>query len=87
MSAIMSDAEAQIAARSPEEQRLVRSFSIDEASGSEPGNIVHAVADYGEEARQREAARWRLQFQDQNAARYVPDILISRRLILMGFQP
>ncbi|MCJ1247880.1 hypothetical protein MMC30_005095 [Trapelia coarctata] len=65
----MNDTEAQIAARSPEEQQIVRSFSINAAASTEVQNIVRAVADYSEEARRHEAAKWRLQFQDQNAAR------------------
>ena len=67
----MEEAISQVRARSPGERALVRRFSEKEALTVEYPNVVHAVASYGSQEREIEAAKWRPQFEDKHAARSV----------------
>ncbi|KAL9039294.1 MAG: hypothetical protein Q9214_004935 [Letrouitia sp. 1 TL-2023] len=67
----MKAAAEQVRASSPGERALIRRFSEQEASRTDYPNVVHAVAAYGNQEREVEAAKWRAQFDDKQATRCV----------------
>jgi hypothetical protein len=65
----MEDNLIQYRSYSPEERRVVRTFSTDAASSSSASNVVQAVADFSNEEREYEAARWQPRYYDTDASK------------------